>query len=204
MRICILGAGNVGQRLGRLARAAGHDVIFGVRPGSQADGFDSADVPSSIAGADIVALAIPFTACSEFLPALEPHLSGKIVVDVTNPLHADWSPMLLGDVSAAQTIAALVPGARVVKAFNTVFADIMTPEGLDRRGFRVTAFIAGDDEPARDVVRSFADSMGFEPVVVGPLHLARFLEGMAHLNIAIALGQSGGTNAAFLYDHARA
>jgi len=205
MRIAIIGAGSVGKKLGTLAHRAGHDVVFGVRAGSGPEGFSAMGVSQAVAGAELVVLAVPYTACEDILPPLAASLAGRIVVDATNPLNADWSPLLLGEAtSGAQHVAALVPGARVVKAFNTVFADIMTPEGLNREGRRVTAFIAGDDPTACSAVAQFAADLEFAPQIVGALGLARFLEGMAHLNIAIALGQSGGTNAAFLYDQKKA
>jgi len=78
----------------------------------------------------------------------------------------------------------------------------MKPERLTRLGVPVTAFVAGDDAEARQQVSSLARSMGFAPIETGPLSTARYLEAMAHLNIAIAVGQSGGTDAAFLYDQA--
>ncbi|MCM0018455.1 MAG: NAD(P)-binding domain-containing protein [Tagaea sp.] len=201
MRIAIAGAGNVGTKLGMLARQAGHDVIYGVRTAKGPEEFPAAELSAAIADADLVVLAVPFTACAEMLPPVATGLAGKIVVDATNPLQADWSPLALGEGnSGAQTIAALLPRARVVKAFNTVFADIMTREGLDRAGRRVTAFVAGDDETACATVAAFAASLGLAPAIVGPLPLARYLEGIAHLNIAIAIGRSGGTNAAFIFD----
>jgi len=204
MRVAILGAGSVGTKLGALARAAGHDVVFGVRSGSGPVDYQAARPEQAVANADLVVLAVPFTACPELLPPLAKGLDGKIVVDATNPLNSDWSPLLLGETtSGAQVISALLPRALVVKAFNTVFADIMTTERLDRAGRRVTAFIASDDEAARLAVARFAESLGFAPQFVGGLALSRFLEGMAHLNIAIALGQSGGTNSAFLYDQVK-
>ena len=75
----------------------------------------------------------------------------------------------------------------------------MTPEGLRRGGGAVTTFVAGDDPAAVGLVETFAGSLGFDPVAAGPLAVARHLESMVHLNIAIALGQSRGTGAALLY-----
>jgi hypothetical protein len=119
------------------------------------------------------------------------------------PLFAQWSPLLLGqDNSAGEEIQRLLPGARVVKAFNTVFADVMTSDRLSRDGQRATTFIAGDDERADDEAAALARSVGFAAVKVGPLSASRYLEAMAHLNIGIAVGQKGGTNAAFLYHQA--
>jgi hypothetical protein len=135
MQIGILGGGNVGSALARLALAAGHDVRIGQRAPRHDDGLPVTDPAAACAHGEVVILAIPFTACGGALGPLAPALAGKIVVDATNPLREDWSPLPLADAdSAAQHLAALLPGARMVKAFNTVFADVMTADGLQRRG----------------------------------------------------------------------
>jgi 8-hydroxy-5-deazaflavin:NADPH oxidoreductase len=195
MKIGIIGGGNLGRRLAALWQGAGHAVAVGVRgAGRPASGaaYPVASVEGAAAYGEAVVLA---------LPALADALSGKVVVDATNPVRADWSPWPLGDQnSAAEEAARLLPGARVVKAFNTVFADVMEPARLTRGGLRVTAFVAGDDESANGLVARLATDAGFAPLVVGPLANARYLEAMAHLNIALA--QKGGTDAAFVYHRA--
>lgn len=149
---------------------------------------------------DIVIMAIPYTAVADTLPQLADPIGDKVLVDATNPLNDDWTPLPLdGGLSAGEVIARLAPRARVVKTFNTVFADVMTQAGLDRHGMRATAFIAGDDDDAVDLIAQIASEIGLAPRRTGPLINARHLEGMAHLNIAIALGQGGGTDAAFVY-----
>lgn len=206
MKIGIIGGGNVGGALARLAQAAGHEVRIGLREAAtREDGIAVVSMAEACAHGEIVILAIPFVACADTLPALAPTLAGRIVVDATNPLQADWSPLLLGETdSAAQRIAALLPDARVVKAFNTVFADVMHAQGLLRGGARVTAFVAGDDADAAATVAEFAGGLGFAALYVGALAQARHLEAVAHLNIAIAVGCGGGTDAAFVYDQRRA
>ncbi len=144
MKVGFLGTGQVARQLGALADAVG----FG----------------------DLIVLGIPYAACAQTLPPLAVRLRGKVVVDATNPLNPDWSPLVLPrGRSGAEEIAALVPGASVVKAFNTVFADTMTPAGLDRGGAKVTTFIASDDQTACELVARFATSLGFHPRVAGPL-----------------------------------
>ncbi|MFN3945277.1 MAG: NADPH-dependent F420 reductase [Allosphingosinicella sp.] len=193
MRIGIIGAGQVGSRLKDLFSSAGHDVVTAGRAGAR---------DAAVHG-ELAVLAIPYDACAEALPPLAEALAGKIVVDVTNPVAADWSPMLLGqENSAAEEIARILPRSRVVKAFNTVFADVMTPSKLERDGQRITCFVAGDDEDIRRVVAGIASDAGFAALDVGPLRSARHLEAMAHLNIAVALA-GGGTDAAFLYHQRR-
>lgn len=205
-RIGLIGGGNVAQRLGSLFAAAGHEVVAGVlQPaGPIARGVRATTLAEAAAHGELVVLAVPFTAVGEVLPPLRGTLAGKVVVDATNPLDPSWSPLDLGSGnSAGEEVARLLPDARVVKAFNTVFADVMTPERLDRAGRHVTAFIAGDDPEACAEVADVARSSGFAPAVTGPLRNARYLEAIAHLNIAIAVGQGGGTDAAFLFDQRR-
>jgi 8-hydroxy-5-deazaflavin:NADPH oxidoreductase len=200
MRIGIIGSGNVGTALEDLFATAGHEVVVGVRDTARPGVGRSVPVLEA-ASAEVVVLAVPFDVLPTVLDGpVRDALAGTIVVDVTNPVRADWSPVALGQHrSAAQEIARLAPRARVVKAFNTVFADVMRPERLDRDGHRVTAFVAGDDRQAVAVVARLAAGSGLDPVVVGGTDTAWLLEALAHLNIAIAVGQGGGTNAAFVY-----
>jgi len=206
MDIGIIGGGNVGCRLARLLTDAEHRVCVGVRQpdGRVTDGGYTLDpIEEAAERGEVVILALPYTATPSALPPLAEVLAGKIVVDATNPLGEDWSPLPLGEAtSGAEEIARRLRGARVVKAFNTVFADVMTPEHLDCGGRKVTLFIAADDEGASRQIADLGRDVGFSPLVTGPLRNARYLEAMAHLNIAIAMCQSGGTNAAFLYDQA--
>lgn len=195
MKIGFIGAGNLARALGELLVAGGHSVAFTGRGG---------DGPlADAAGADLVVLALPFSAAREVLPGLSGLLAGKLVVDATNPVNPDWSPMLLGqESSAGEEVARALPGAQVVKAFNTVFADAMREDRLVRAGARVTCFVASDHADARARVAEVARSAGFAPLEVGPLAMSRHLEAMAHLNIQIAVGMQGGTRGAFIYHRA--
>ena len=193
MKIGVLGNGNVGGSLATLAKTGGHDVRVGSRSG------DVSLADAAMHG-DIVILAVHYQVASDVLTPLADVLAGKILVDATNPLNDDWSPLLLGqETSAAEEIAKLMPGVRVVKAFNTIFADVMGAAHQDREGHKINSFVAGDDPDAVATVAELAGSMGFAPVSVTKLSAARYLEAMAHLNIELAVGQGGGTDAAFLY-----
>jgi 8-hydroxy-5-deazaflavin:NADPH oxidoreductase len=206
MKIGILGAGSVGKKIAALANKAGHQVKIGLRDSAKS----STDNPwqyGTLAEAsdfgEIVMIAIPYLACADVLPALGEVLAGKVVIDATNPLTPSWSPVLLGqENSAGEEIARLLPGSSIVKAFNTVFADIMLDSKIKRDGQSATVFVCSDDRASLALVSTFVESLGFAPVDVGPLCYSRYLEGMAHLNIQLAIGQSGGTNAAFLYHRA--
>ncbi|MFM7199903.1 MAG: NADPH-dependent F420 reductase [Myxococcota bacterium] len=201
MKIAIFGFGNVGQRLAQLFIKAGHSVIICTQKNApQPSPFATATFVEGAEQADVVALAIPFTAAVDILKPLAAPLVGKIVLDCTNPLQADWSPLLLGqENSAAEELARVVPGASVVKAFNTIFADMMVEEYQVWDGVRTSAFVASDDPVARNTILRLAEELGFAPVEVGPLKMARYLEALAHLNIQLAVAQRGGTRAAFLY-----
>jgi hypothetical protein len=200
MRIGIIGGGSVAQALGRLLAAGGHEVVLGVRSGAPED-LPIASVEEAAVQGEAVLLGIPFSAMSEALPGLAGAVDGKIVIDASNPLNADWSPLLLGEEnSAGEEVARMLPGARVVKAFNTVFADAMRPDRLEQGGGRITAFVASDDRDAAEEVERLAADAGFVPLYAGALSSARWLEAMAHLNIRLAVPLGGGTNGAFLYD----
>ncbi len=206
MKITIFGYGSVGSHLAALFAQAGHAVTVCVPPGSTRQrALPTASFADGARTADLIVLAVPFGSVRELLAPLTQALAGKVVVDCTNPVNADWSPMLLGEEnSAAETVARLLPKSRVVKAFNTIFADVMTPERQLLGGQRISAFVAGDDAVARQTVMALAESSGFAVVDVGALRWARQLEAIAHLNIHLALGLGGGTHAAFLYHQVRA
>lgn len=199
MKIAILGFGNVGKQFANLFSKAGHEIVLGLRSISNQElPYPLTTFKEAAEGADIVAIAIPFTACADVLPELAEVTKGKIVIDSTNPLNADWSPKLLGqENSAAEEISRLLPEASIVKAFNTIFADVMSEPV--KNGQAITAFIAGDDDEAKQKVIALASDIGYAPIDTGRLYTARYLESMAHLNIQIAVGQGGGIDAAFIY-----
>ena len=202
MKIAYIGGGQIAGAIARLAAPAGHHNVFGVRhPDAAATtapfrvGFEAA-----IAGADLVILAIPYLATAEVLPPLFDALAGKIVVDTTNAVKPDWSPLLTGeDWSGAEEIQSLLPASRVAKAFNTIFVDALNPDRLDRAGHRISLFVASDDVEATRVVMRLGSELGLGPVNAGPLRSARYLEAIAHLNLELAFGQGHGTDTAILF-----
>ena len=196
MNIGIIGTGAVGQALAHLLRTAGHKVKLG----SRTPDHGTVSHERACWDSDIIILAVPYSAVQAALAPLAEVIGDRIVIDATNPLNDDWSPLQLGQsTSAGENVQGWLPRARVVKAFNTIFADIMSVQGINRDGTAATAFIAGNDIDAVNVVKTLATELGVHPMVTGPLPISRHLEAMAHLNIAIAAGQDGGTNAAFLY-----
>jgi 8-hydroxy-5-deazaflavin:NADPH oxidoreductase len=199
MKIAILGFGNVGKQFAKLFSQVGHETIIGLRSVSNQElPYPSLTFKAAASVAEVVAIALPFTACAHVLPELAEVTQGKIVIDSTNPLNADWSPKLLGqENSASEEISRLLPGAYIVKAFNTIFADVMDEPVKD--GQAIAAFIAGNHDEAKRKIMALARDIGYAPIDTGLLYTARYLESMAHLNIQIAVGQGGGTKAAFIY-----
>jgi predicted dinucleotide-binding enzyme len=202
-RLAIIGTGNVGGALGASAVKAGYDVVYAgrdaakVTAAAEAIGAESAATPvDAVEGADVVVLAVPYQALDALAAEIAPVAAGKVVVDPTNPLKADYSGLATGpDESGAEHLAALLPGAHVVKAFNTVFAgNAANPDGL---GFQLDSLFATDDEAARDAICGLSSSIGFRPIHVGPLSAARELEAMAWLNIRLQLLSNGSWNTAY-------
>lgn len=173
-----IGAGTLAQAIAGHAVAAGHHVIFSNSRGPEsleplASRFGanaSAGTVAEAARADIVILAVGW----EQVPAAVkdvPDWNGRIVIDATNQWQ-DFSRGIaadLGDQTGSERNAALMPGARVVKAFNALYGRI-TAQNPRRTDGRLVAFLAGDDADAKATVSAFADSMGFAPVDLGGLH----------------------------------
>lgn len=199
--IAIIGYGHVGKNLASSFSKANYQVIIcSDNCESGAQEYTAMSYTDGIQNADAVAIAIPYHVTEQVLAPYAEALNGKILIDCTNPLNEDWSPMDLGhNTSGSEQIAQRITGAKVVKAFNTIFADVMPEENHDRRGHKITAFVASDDSSAKAFVLALVEAIGLSPLDVGPLSCARYLEAMAHLNIQIAVGQQGGTKAAFVY-----
>ena len=120
-------------------------------------------------------------------------LKGKVIVDITNPLTADYMGLAIGhSTSAAEEIQSALPDAKVVKAFNTVFAQVIAA-GPKLAGATVPVYLAGDDSAAKETVRSLVQSIGFASVDAGGLRNARYLEPLAGLNIYFGYGAGRGT-----------
>ncbi len=201
MKVTVIGSGNMGSGFVKQLKKAGHDVrVTGRNPekaqqlatqhGARAVG------PAEAATSDLLILATGYDDAVPALKALGP-LGGKVVVDVTNPLTADYMGLTIGHTtSAAEEIARAVPGARVVKAFNTVFASVLADGASLGAGKTVPVFVAGDDAQAKAAVSEIARSIGFDVVDAGALKNARYLEPLAGLNIYLGYGAGLGTNIA--------
>lgn len=188
MKVSIIGAGNVGKALGSSLTRAGHEVTFSAStPDSAAAaaaevGAQSAqDNVEAVRDAEVVVLAVPFVgAASQVAREIAGVAHDAVVIDATNPIKPDYSGLATDEISAAEELQRLLPNASVVKAFNTIFA----ANQADPRP-EIDGYLAGDDAKAKQTVISLIESMGFTPVDVGPLAQARYLEGMAWVNIGL-------------------
>ena len=201
--IAIIGTGNVGGALGAAAAKAGYDVVYAAQDATKTQavatangGTAAASVRDAAAGADIVVLAVPYGATPAVVAEIAPVVAGKVVIDATNPLKADYSGLATeGGPSGAEGIAAALPGTKVVKAFNTLFAgNTANPGAL---GTQLDHLFATDDDDAKDAVCGLSSAIGFRPIHVGPLAAARELEAMAWLNIRLQLLTNGAWNTAY-------
>jgi predicted dinucleotide-binding enzyme len=195
--ISIIGTGNMARALGSRALAGGNAVEVIGRDASKADalakvigGATTGTIGAAPAG-DIVILAVPYAHAVPLVRQFGDALSGKVIVDITNPFSPDLTGLVTPEgSSAAQEIAKSAPtGAHVVKAFNTVFGHVLaayTPE--DPRPLDV--FIAGDDADAKARVSLFVESLALRPLDVGDLTSARWLEGPSVLLMRAMFGKA--------------
>jgi len=191
-KIGIIGNGNVGSALARGLEAAGHEV--------RAVGNDATAIQQAASWADVVLLAVPFSAIDDVITTAGETLNGKTIVDVTNALDAEMNLALGYSTSGAEELQRKLPEARVVKAFNTVFAQHMDSGQLGDQP--LTAFVAGDDDEAKSTVLELARGIGFDAVDGGPLRNARLLEPLGYLNIQLGYVLGMGAQIGFKLLHA--
>jgi hypothetical protein len=203
MSIAILGAGNMAKGLAGLFAKAGYKVVIGARDVAKAQalaasvGHDARGdaIAAAAKSAEVIVLAVPFDAAAATLAAAG-DVAGKTIVDISNPLTADYMGLTIGHTtSAGEEIQKLAPKAKVVKAFNTIFAQVLQ-NGGKAAGRPTTVFVAGDDASANGAVEVIARKAGFDVVQTGGLKLARYLEPLAGLNIALGYARGLGTDIA--------
>ena len=185
MRIAIIGAGNVGGALGRAFAEHGHSVAFGVRdPASPktaaalaaAPGTRATSPAGAVEDAEVIVFAVRWDAVPETVLDL-PSLEGRIVIDAMNRFTGDPGR------STTQDLAALLPGARLAKAFGTAgFENLATAH---KRRTKAAMFVAGDDAEAKRVAMDLATEIGFEAEDAGPLANAKPLEEMVRVWLAM-------------------
>ena len=189
MKIGIIGSGNVGSALQRGLAKAGHEARTS----------DSKNAKEVAAFGEVLFLAVPFGALDAVVRELGESMAGKVVVDATNALSQDSQLALGFSTSGAEELQKKIPKARVVKAFNTVFAQHMDSGKVG--GATLTVFAAGDDEAARKTVLGLAQGIGFDAVDGGPLKNARLLEPMGYFNIQLGYVLGMGTDVGFHFHH---
>lgn len=195
--ISIIGAGNVARGIATRAAAAGYSAQLVVRDRSKGESLAAelggtvtvATLGETITGT-LVFLAIPYLVASDTIPALG-DLTGKVLVDATNPINDDFTGLATEPgTSGAEVIAAMVPGARVVKAFNTVFASNVVAGS--KNGQQLDLMVAADDADAKSVLVEFAEKAGFRVIDTGALGQAATLEAIAWLHMQLQFTR--GTN----------
>ncbi len=184
-KIAIIGKGNVGQALAEGLRKAGYEIRFGSKDPME-------PITAAAEWGDVVILAVPWTSHASIAKAVGSRLDGKTVVDVSNILTPSYDLAIGFTTSGAEELQKILSKARVVKAFNTVFAHTMKTGMLN--GERLTVFVAGEDSKAKETVRKLAEAIGFDAVDAGPLKSARYLEPLGMLNITLGYGLKMGTD----------
>jgi 8-hydroxy-5-deazaflavin:NADPH oxidoreductase len=178
MNIGILGAGNIGANAARLLAAAGHDVRIASTRDPQTleakarelgERVHAATPADAVAFGDVVLLAVPWSRKEDAIPDAGPY-DDKIVIDAMNPYTEDFEIEDLGDRTSSEITETLVPGARLVKAFNTIHYRRLASESKAKgaRG-RLAVFLAGDDLAAKEIVAGLIDEIGFDPIDTGTL-----------------------------------
>ena len=178
MKIGIIGSGNIGSTAARLFTSAGHEVAISNSRGPESlkspvysigGNARAATVEEAIAFGDVVLLALPWRDRQKLPPA--ERFAGKIVIDATNPYTAEGGLFDLGASSSSEEIARQLPGARVVKAFNTIYYRHLASRGRTDLEIseRPPIFVAGDDDEAKAVVSRLITGIGFAPVDTGSL-----------------------------------
>jgi NADPH-dependent F420 reductase len=197
MTIAIIGAGNVGRSLATAFTRAGHQVILASRDPEDAGAVATATHATvaasnaeAAAAADLVVLAIPFASAEAVAAEIRGSVAGKPVIDATNRMSfGPAGPAIDAGLSNAEQLAAWLPEAAIVKAFNTLFAANQADPIAE--GIQLDGFVAADDPGAKATVLELVRSIGLNPVDVGPLARAQQLEQLAFLNIALNIAGSG-------------
>lgn len=203
MNVTIIGTGNMARGVGARLVAGGHeltvlgketDAAEAVVEDLRAEGSAKAGRSGEAIADDVVVLAVYYPDAQAAVHQYGDGLSGKVLVDITNPVNETYDALVTPpDSSAAQELAASASGARVVKAFNTTFANTLNEGRVADQPLDV--FLAGDDEDAKATVSRLVEDGGLRPIDAGPLKRARELEaaGLLHMSVQSALGTGFGS-----------
>jgi NADPH-dependent F420 reductase len=193
MNVTIIGTGNMGRGIATRVLAGGHGVTLLDRDGAKSEALAGELGGSAGAGTvgdgipdEVVVLAVPYEAAAPLVRQYGEALSGKVVVDITNPVNWETFDDLVTppDSSAAEEIEKDAPeGARVVKAFNTTFAGTLVEGSV--AGQPLDVYVAGDDAGAKETVAQLVRDGGLVAIDAGPLRRARQLEGLGFLGMTL-------------------
>lgn len=202
MRIGIIGSGNMGRSLGILWAEQGHEVFFGSREEAKGQavaefagrGTQGGTNDEAAAFAEVILWTARGILPSQLLSNPE-ELNGKIIIDCNNQDIPEEFAYPAIQKSLAEQMAQDVPNARVVKAFNTMAQELLELAPQPLQDYKVSVFIAGNDEPARKTVMQLAKEIGFVPVDSGVLRNARLVEGLGDFIRLMMIGQQQGSYA---------
>lgn len=184
MKISIIGSGRIGGLLGRLWAKAGHQVRFSSRHPESLDALVAASgsnasrcsIDEALAFGDIFLVSIPYGSLPDFGKKYGSQLSGKIVMETGNPYpERDGevaTKVLDSGLGTGHWSASWLPGARLVRAFNSVWDKTLAREA-HRTPPQIGVPLAADDREAMEIVAGLVRDAGFDPVLVGPLSRAR-------------------------------
>jgi hypothetical protein len=205
MKIGIVGAGRMGLGLGLRWAEAGHQVLLSYTRNVEelvaklADEGSHATVGTPRDAAlfgDVVVLAVRWPDVHRALHQAG-SLDGKPLVSLVNPMNETYSELEIGHAtSAAETVAQLATGARVVEAFNGIFADTLHSDSIRFGGQVPSVFFCGDDASAKGLVADLIKSIGLEGIDAGDLKAARYIEPLGMLFTRLAYGLGMGTEIA--------
>lgn len=211
MRIGILGSGLMGGKLGTLFARAGHQVVFSYsrsarkleRLASEAGPRARAGTPREAAeDADVVLLAVHWNRMDDVLKQAG-DLTDRVLVTCSLPMNDDDTALVVGHTtSGAERLASKVRGAHVVSAFGTVPSEVLFAVYETRRRKRRPSLVyCGDDEAAKTSVATLIRDVGFEPLDVGPLAMARYTEPFTMLVAKLAYEGEDGPALAYRFEH---
>ena len=190
-KVGIIGRGSVGS-----------SIQSGLDKGGYATrivGSDPKGVSETAKWADIVILAVPFAAIDDALKAMGNSINGKALIDASNIVGPDAQQKIPATSSGAKELQRKASSAKVVKAFNTIFAEQMATGHT--KGQQISLFVAGDDKEAKAKTLELARDIGFDAIDAGPLDNARYLEAMGNMMIQLGMRLGMGREVAFKVIH---
>lgn len=210
MRIGILGSGLMGGKLGTIFARAGHEVLFSYSKSEQklkklardAGPNARAGTPRDAAeGADALLLAVHWLRMDDVLKQAG-DVVGKVIVSCSMPMNADDTDLVVsGTSSGAEQLAKRLPNTRIVSAFNTVPSEVLFGVyAARRRTAKPSLLFCGDDARAKQIAARLISDVGFEPLDIGPLRMARYTEPFTMIIAHLAYEGARGPEMAYRFE----